>query len=117
MTETAAAMLEVLADPGDWAQHYYEYNYTEDGRRISTRCLLGAYGWAAHEDAHWFATLDHSEADPYIIRLAGVIREQYPGRAEICNFLRDVIAQFNDHPDTAFPDVRVVIEKAAQEEM
>lgn len=82
--------------------------YDDDGGRGS--CLLGAFSrvgvsWASYDDIGINAVKD-------------IIRDQYPER---CNDSGGVpitstnfpIPNFNDHPDTIFDDVRVVMEKAA----
>jgi hypothetical protein len=46
--------------------------------------------------------------------LEPIIEEQYPDRFVKNHFNeKHIIAQFNDHPDTIFGDIEVVLEKAA----
>lgn len=76
-----------------------------DGKRM---CLWGAIVIAAEAEGR----LDHADD----IEAAGdilyrVIKEQYPGRV-----FPVTISFFNDHPDTTFADIRLVLEKAVAEE-
>ena len=72
-----------------------------DGRR----CLVGAV-CAVTEDEHTgtFAALD---------ALNKVVREQYPHLSAPCIGHHNVVA-FNDHPDTTWADVDLVLDKAAR---
>lgn len=47
-----------------------------------------------------------------ILHISGVILEQFPDRVKLYANGSPSIAFFNDHPDTTFADVELVLEKA-----
>jgi hypothetical protein len=106
--DIAEEMLELLPDAGSWTQdEYYLYNTA-----FQAHCLVGAYGKVMHDDAGYYA--NRNPRGEYFRRLAGIIAEQYPERVieEPRPCLSNVVTSFNDHPDTTFEDIRIVLEKA-----
>ncbi len=117
--EVARRMLDILPDGDQWAKYTLD-----DGR--GRRCLLGARA-EVDEVRHIIFTLEvarHYKDDGYLTLLAEIIREQYP---ELTAFIMEdgmfpafariwpgmLVQHFNDHPYTAYPDIRLILEKAA----
>ena len=122
MSTVAERMLEVLPDESAWAkgallrQLRIQRVGVED-EVYATMCLLGAYGKATRDDV-WYYHRNMGDGDEYLTRVARIAREQFPERFNP-GFPWDrydvviVIVSFNDHDDTSYPDVRLVLEKAA----
>ena len=106
-------MLELLSDETRWVQGMYANG--QDAAR--TFCLVGAYGQLTRKNPF---NADYSGARfTYLHRVLRVIREQFPDRLDTSMEdyddifdVGDLIVSFNDHPDTVFGDVRLVMEKA-----
>lgn len=113
----AHEMLRILPSHRSW---------TRDQLMAGTRrrCLAGArlrtqgfLGFLREGECN-LAPLNH---DPYTQLLARIIREQFPERAwrDLSGQTRETpvrhVISFNDHPNTRFADVRMVLEKAAVE--
>lgn len=71
-------------------------------------CMVGWVG-RIQQEQH----VHHADAFQAKDLLMEVIREQFPERLKRFS---ENIPTFNDHPDTTFEDVRLVIEKAAIKE-
>jgi hypothetical protein len=105
--DIAEEMLDILSGEEKWTQRQY-YCYEWNGKE--SRCLLGAYGQVTHDDASYYS--DRDARTVYARRLRDVISEQYSERTDGFSEPGVVIVQFNDHPDTTFEDIRIVLEKA-----
>jgi hypothetical protein len=103
----AERMLGELSSESKWAKHAWE-------RENGTKCLIGAYSFLTTGDAR--SHIGVLIYDPYLARLAGIVKEQFPERYQ-ARYLDDksVLMAFNDHPVTGFPDIRLVLEKAVTE--
>lgn len=84
------------------------------------RCLLGARLHAnGVVNMNVTTNLEWLNRDPYVLLLARIIAEQFPERLyrdpsgqTRTTPVRNVIS-FNDSPDTHFPDIHMLLEKAA----
>lgn len=100
----AEDMLAYLGDPGHWIQGRYEMR--------EQRCLLGEHGAAAYSNAnHWAGRTRRPGNSRLLRQLASIIQEQYPERLECLRGIGEVIAGFNDHPETRHAEVVAVLEK------
>jgi hypothetical protein len=108
MSDIITAMLEeVLPSEGQWMKGKGQ-NY--DGSR---RCL-----WVSLGTARQISEQGREQFMDTACKVRDVILEQYPDRvpAEWREEPGLVIVTFNDHEDTGYRDVRVVLEKAAAKE-
>jgi hypothetical protein len=109
--QIAREMLDLLDEGRGWLK-----GSVSDVSR-QRRCMLGAYqrvielrrgGWGGD----WWT--------PFVAALEQTVREQYPERVRRAglSFWSDIsdpaaVSGFNDHEDTTWDDVRVVLEKMA----
>jgi hypothetical protein len=112
MTDIPRMMLGLLPDEKSWIKKNL---VSADG---NSRCLLGAV--SVMHIRMSLGECEPADIAPYLATLAQVIRAEYPGRAcrypylgACCCGDNDVIIAFNDHDDTVFADVRMILEKAA----
>jgi isocitrate lyase len=114
--DIAQEMLDLLSGEDKWMQDEYErLMYRQQGEYSFTfshvsYCLLGAYGKITHDSAAYYATRMPRTA--YIRRLAEIIREQYPERIADEMTVMNMVTSFNDHPETTYEDIRIVLEKS-----
>jgi hypothetical protein len=104
-----------------WTQHqWYERGR---GRQPAKRCLAGELLTVTAAN---FQDMDRVNRDPECQLVRDIILEQFPDRTRdafcTCTECKRkkgnlspaaIIPRFNDHPDTTFEDVLLVLEKAA----
>jgi hypothetical protein len=117
MIPVAELVLDVLSDESKWAKGALSRQVLTGGGDVQvSMCLMGAYGLVVHGDA-WYYMRNLGEGE-YLACLARIMTEQFPGRFPEPYQWNNaepgtVITVFNDHPETTFPDIRLVLEKAA----
>lgn len=72
-------------------------------------CMLGAYCKVMYGDAH--ASAIAYTGDPFTCKMADVIKAQFSDRIGLPERSTTAIWRFNDHEDTTYDDVRLVLEK------
>jgi hypothetical protein len=94
VSETARIALEKIPSARFWAKGVYH-----SGQGSERHCVLGARPWSM--DRELFASA-----------FGRVAREQFPGRCTGVDS-ESYVVSFNDHPDTRYADVRLILEKLA----
>jgi hypothetical protein len=103
-------MLDLLSDESRWLKGDYA------DRELKKFCLVGAYGKLTRKNPFYSEYTGFRTS--YLGRCLRVIREQFPDRLYpeedyVAGHydIGDMIISFNDHEDTTFEDVRLVMEK------
>ena len=122
--EVIRGALRLYESELDWEKGVV-YDVNEDGTK-EVACPYGAMAMVGREVITSARDSEMCDRDAQIA-LAEVIQEQFPDRASgpviggeplyLKENLQDLVANtivwFNDHPNTTFDEVRVVLEKAA----
>lgn len=124
---TAQTILSEFGKDGrNWGKRHLHYVNTDSGQLM--HCMLGALehgmarinlicALAGGKLYHWAPEAERRLGETPALRvLAGIIRDQFPERVseshvpvQYCDMI--IIAQFNDHPDTVWADVELVLRK------
>jgi hypothetical protein len=105
----AAEQIYDVLNTSGWCQGFTRKSTGE-------HCIMGAVGVLENSLLQLLAGTSPSPVyEEFVASCASVIHEQYPDRIGNSSVIPAVsaIVLFNDHPDTTFDDVRVVLEKVA----